>query len=236
MRRGKKYREALGKIRKHQLYTPVEAIELIKEIAFAQFDETIELHLRLGIDPRQPDQQVRGMVSLPFGSGKEVKVVVFAQGEKAQEAREAGAEFVGDEDLVAKIEKGWLDFDVVIATPDMMKIVSKLGKILGPRGLMPNPKMGTVTLDIGKAVRDIKKGKVEYRSDKFGIVHISLGKTSFEKNALLENYYAVMEEINRAKPATAKGKYIKNAFIATTMSPSIKIDTSKSRELLEGAG
>jgi len=233
MKKGKKYREVLSKIDREKLYTPLEAVKLLKEIANAKFDETVETHIRLGVDPRKADQQVRGTVALPHGTGKTVRVAVFAQGEKAREAEAAGADIVGAADLAEKVEKGWFEFDVAIATPDMMGTVGKLGKLLGPRGLMPNPKAGTVTFDVGKAVKDVKAGKIEYRVDKFGIVHSAIGKISFPVEKLVENYQALIEEIMRAKPAAAKGKYIKSISLSSTMSPGIKVDTTKTRDLLE---
>ena len=233
MRRGKKYRKALEKVDREKLYSPEEAVRLVKETATANFDETIELHIRLGIDPKQADQQVRGAINLPHGSGKTVRVIAFAQGEKAKEAKEAGAEEVGGEDLAEKIKGGWLDFDAVVATPDMMKVVSKLGRILGPKGLMPNPKVGTVTNEIGKVVSELKKGRVEYRSDKFGLIHVPIGKASFDEKMLLENYLAVMHEIVRAKPASAKGRYLKTVTLASTMGPGIKIDPNRALEMVE---
>lgn len=234
MRRGKNYRAALEKIDRSKLYEPKEALQLAKETSYAKFDETVEVHMRLGLDVRQAEQQLRGTISLPHGTGKSVRVLVFAKGEKAKEAQEAGADFVGDDDLVEKIEKeNFLDFDVAIATPDMMKSVSKLGRILGPRGLMPNPKVGTVTMDIAKAVQEFKKGKVEYRTDKSGNIHVPIGKVSFDLNKLYENFVALVAEIIKAKPSSAKGKYIKSCTVATTMGPGIKIDPNSLRELKE---
>lgn len=234
MKRGKKYRAVLEKIDRQKLYDPKEALSLVKENAYANFDETVEVHMKLGLDVRQADQQLRGTISLPHGTGKEVRVLVFAKGEKAKEAQEAGADIVGDDDLVEKIEKeGFLDFDVAIATPDMMKTVSRLGRILGPRGLMPNPKVGTVTMDVAKAVKEFKKGKVEYRTDKSGNIHVPIGKVSFDLTKLYENFVALVTEIIKAKPASAKGKYIKSCTVASTMGPGIKIDTNLFRELKE---
>jgi large subunit ribosomal protein L1 len=234
MRRGKKYRAVLEKIERTKLYEPKEALKLVKENAFANFDETVEVHMKLGLDVRQADQQLRGTISLPHGTGKTARVLVFAKGEKAKEAQEAGADIVGDDDLVEKIEKeGFLDFDVAIATPDMMKSVSRLGKILGPRGLMPNPKVGTVTMDVGKAVQEFKRGKVEYRTDKSGNIHVPIGKVSFDLNQLYENFVALVTEIIKNKPAAAKGKYIRSVTVASTMGPGIKIDPNTLKDLKE---
>ena len=230
---GKIHREAMSRIEKDRLHTPLEATRLIKEVSSAKFDETIEVHFRLGIDTRQADQQVRGAVSLPHGTGKDVRVAVFAEGDKAREAEAAGAEVVGSDDLVAKIQAGFLDFDAAVATPDMMAKVGRLGKILGTRGLMPNPKLGTVTQDVAKVVKELKAGKVEYRADKFGIVHVCIGKKSFTEAAIVENYGTVLDEILRVKPSSAKGKYIKSISISSTMGPGIKVDSSKTRNLLE---
>jgi len=230
---GKKYRSAVEKIDRDQLYAPLAAVRLAKEVAPANFDETLEVHFRLGIDTRQADQQVRGSVSLPNGTGKSVRVAVFAEGDKAREAEAAGADVVGSDDLVEKIQGGFLDFDATVATPDQMSKVGKLGRILGTRGLMPNPKLGTVTQDVGRVVRELKAGKVEYRADKFGIAHVGIGRVSFEPAALVENYSAVLDEIIRAKPAAAKGKYLKSVTLASTMGPGIKLDPSKTRNLLE---
>lgn len=235
MRRGKKYREALDKFDREALYLPEEAVKLVKEVAVANFDETVELHVKLGIDPRQADQQLRGTINLPHGTGKEVRVIVFAQGEKASQAREAGADEVGGEELAQRIQDGWLDFEVAVATPDMMKVVSKLGRVLGPRGLMPNPKSGTVTENVSKAVRELKKGRVEYRSDKFGLIHLPVGKASFKGEQLLENYLAAIEEIARAKPASSKGRFIQTVTLSTTMGPGIKIDPLKAQVISEEA-
>jgi large subunit ribosomal protein L1 len=233
MKKGKKYQEALKKIDKSKFYSPEEAVRLVKETAPANFDETVEVHIRLGIDPKQADQQVRGALNLPHGTGKSLRVIAFAQGEKAKEAKEAGAEEVGGEDLAQRIQNGWLDFDAVVATPDMMKIVSKLGRILGPRGLMPNPKVGTVTNDIGKVVSELKKGRVEYRADKYGIIHVPVGKVSFDEKKLFENYIALMQEIVRAKPSTAKGRYLKSVTLTSTMGPGIRIDPNRALEVVE---
>jgi len=232
---GKNYREAAALIDKSALYTPLKAVRLATELQTAKFDETVEVHFRLGVDTRKADQQVRGSVSLPNGTGKTVRVAVFAEGDKAREAEAAGADVVGSDDLVEKIQGGFLDFDATIATPDMMSKVGKLGKILGTRGLMPNPKLGTVTQDVGRVVGELKAGKVEYRADKFGIAHVGIGKKSFDAAKLVENYGVVLDEILRAKPSSAKGKYIKSITITTTMGPGIKVDPNKTRNLLEDA-
>ena len=222
---GKKYIESTKLIDKSALYGPAEALELTVKTAKANFDETIELHVRLGVDPRHADQQVRGAIVLPNGTGKSVKVLVFAKGDKAKEAEAAGADFVGAEELVQKIQsENWFDYDVVVATPDMMGVVGRLGKVLGPKGLMPNPKSGTVTMDVTKAIQEIKSGKVEYRLDKTNIIHLGFGKVSFGKDKLVENYDAIMGAIIKAKPAAAKGQYIKSVAISTTMGPSMYID------------
>jgi large subunit ribosomal protein L1 len=232
---GKKYRAGVEKIEEGKLYTPLSAIALAKEVAPAQFDETVEAHFRLGIDTRQADQQLRGSISLPNGTGKDVRVAVFAEGEKAREAEAAGADVVGSDELVADIQKGFLDFDATVATPDMMSKVGRLGKILGTRGLMPNPKLGTVTNDVAKIVSELKAGRVEYRADKFGICHVPIGKVSFSNEQLVQNYSALLGEINRVKPASAKGKYIKSITLATTMGPGIAVDPTITRNLLEDA-
>ena len=232
-RHGKRYRGSAAQIQKDKLHTPLEATRLAAAVTTAKFDETVEVHFRLGIDTRQADQQVRGSVSLPNGTGKTVRVAVFAEGDKAREAEAAGADVVGSDDLVAQIQGGFLDFDATVATPDQMSKVGKLGKILGTRGLMPNPKLGTVTQDVGRVVKELKAGKVEYRADKFGIAHVGIGKASFTPEAITENYAAVLDEILRAKPAGAKGKYIKSITVATTMGPGIKVDPSKVRNLLD---
>jgi len=232
-RHGKRYRGSAAQIQKDKLHTPLEATRLAAAVTTAKFDETVEVHFRLGIDTRQADQQVRGSVSLPNGTGKTVRVAVFAEGDKAREAEAAGADVVGSDDLVAQIQGGFLDFDATVATPDQMSKVGKLGKILGTRGLMPNPKLGTVTQDVGRVVKELKAGKVEYRADKFGIAHVGIGRVSFTPEALVENYGSVLDEILRAKPAGAKGKYIKSITIATTMGPGIPVDPSKVRDLLD---
>jgi len=228
--KGKRYREAASKVDPDREYLPVEAIKILKEIPDAKFDETIEIAFRLGVDPRKADQMVRGTVSLPNGTGRSVRVAVFAQGEKAQEARDAGADVVGADDLLEEVMKGNIDFDAAVATPDMMASVGKAGRVLGPRGLMPNPKTGTVTMDIAKAVSDIKGGKVEYKTDRTGNVHCIIGKKSFGEQQLLENYLVVVEELLRAKPSAAKGKYIKSLTIASTMGPGITIDANRMKD------
>ncbi|HAA90672.1 MAG: 50S ribosomal protein L1 [Thermoanaerobacterales bacterium 50_218] len=226
-KRGKKYLNALEKIDRTTLYEPREALRLVKEIAPANFNETVEVAVRLGIDPRHADQQVRGAVVLPHGTGKTRKVLVFAKGDKAREAEEAGADYVGAEELIEKIQGGWLDFEVAVATPDMMSMVGRLGRILGPRGLMPNPKTGTVTFDIARAVKEIKSGKIEYRADKTGIVHAPIGKVSFPLEHLLENFTTLMEAIIKARPAATRGQYLKSVTVSSTMGPGIKINPQK---------
>jgi large subunit ribosomal protein L1 len=235
--RGKRYRQAAELVDREQQYAPAEAVRLLKQFPAAKFDETVELALRLGVDPRKAEQMIRGTVNLPHGTGRSVRVAAFAQGDKAREAQEAGADIVGGEDLVNEVLKGTIDFDAAVATPDMMPVVGKAGRVLGPRGLMPNPKAGTVTPDIGKAVRDIKGGKVEYRVDRQGNLHLLIGKRSFEEQRLLENYLTVVDEIIRAKPSTAKGKYLKSVTISSTMGPGIHIDTNRVRDIAaEGVG
>ena len=227
-KKSKKYVEALGKIDRTKLYESKEALALVSEIATAKFDETVEAHIKLGVDSRHADQQVRGAIVLPHGTGKTKKVLVFAKGEKAKEAEAAGADFVGAEDLVQKIQKeNWFDFDVVVATPDMMGVVGRLGRVLGPKGLMPNPKSGTVTFDVTKAVEEIKAGKVEYRVDKTAIVHCPIGKKSFGVEKLQENFHALMDALVKAKPAAAKGQYIKSVSVSSTMGPGAKINPTK---------
>jgi large subunit ribosomal protein L1 len=229
---GKKYREAKNKIDRTKRYTLEEALQLLPQTSYVRFDEGIDIAIRLGVDPKKPEQMVRGTVILPHGTGKKVKVLVFAQGEKEKEAREAGTDFVGGEELVEKILKGWLDFDKAIATPDMMKVVSKLGKVLGPRGLMPNPKVGTVTFDVGKAVQDIKSGKVEFKADKAGNLHVSVGKVSFGQEKLRENIITLLDSVIKAKPASSKGTYVKGLAISTTMGPGIKVDPLSAKNLM----
>lgn len=226
-KRGKKYLESFKKYDRKKLYTIEEAIKLVKELSWANFNETIEVAIRLGIDTRRSEEQVRGAVELPYGTGKKNKVLVFAEGEKAKEAEEAGADFVGGEELAEKIQNGWTDFDAVIATPDMMKVVGKLGRILGPRGLMPNPKLGSVTFDIKNAVLSTKKGKVEYKADRFGIVHAIIGKIKFSDEQLIENFYALIDAILKAKPPSSKGRYLLSVAISSTMGPGIKLDPMK---------
>lgn len=224
MKRGKAYKEASSKVDKHKLYDPLEAIELLKEVSTAKFDETVEMHIRLGVDPRHAEQQVRGTVSLPHGTGKTRRVLVFAKGEKIKEAEDAGADYVGGEELVEKIQGGWFDFEVAVATPDMMSVVGKLGKILGPRGVMPNPKAGTVTFDIERTVTELKAGRIEYRTDRFAIIHVPIGKVSFEAEKLKENLDVLADALVKAKPAAAKGQYMRSATICSTMGPGIKIN------------
>ncbi|MDY6351357.1 MAG: 50S ribosomal protein L1 [Selenomonas sp.] len=220
---GKKYQEACKLIEAGKFYTPAEAMDLVKKTATAKFDETIELHVRLGVDPKYPDQQVRGAIVLPNGTGKSKRVLVFAKGEKVKEAEAAGADFVGSDEIVQKIQGGWLDFDVAVATPDMMGTVGRLGKILGPRGLMPNPKLGTVTMDLQKAISEVKAGKVEYRTDKAGNVHVSIGKASFDAEKLQQNFQALIDTLIRVKPVAAKGQYIRSITVASTMGPGVPV-------------
>jgi large subunit ribosomal protein L1 len=229
MAQGKILKDAHARYDREQLYAPTEAFDLVKSLAKRKFDETVEVAMRLGVDPRKADQMIRGTVSLPNGTGKSVRVAVFAAGDQAREAEAAGADIVGADDLVAKIEQGFLDFDVAIATPDQMPNVGKLGRTLGPRGLMPNPKTGTVTNDVGKTVEEFKAGKVEYRTDRYGNVHVPIGKVSFSKDALATNFRAVLDELQRAKPASAKGKYLKKITVSSTMGPGVKVDTNRLR-------
>ncbi|MBQ3791285.1 MAG: 50S ribosomal protein L1 [Lachnospiraceae bacterium] len=224
MRHGKKYQEAAKQIDRQKQYEPAEALALVKKSATAKFDETVEIHIRTGCDSRHADQQIRGAVVLPHGTGKTIRVLVFAKNEKLDEAQNAGADFVGGEELIPKIQKeGWLDFDVVVATPDMMGVVGRLGKVLGPKGLMPNPKAGTVTMDVAKAIADIKAGKIEYRLDKANIIHCPLGKASFSEEQLTDNYNALMDAIVKARPSTVKGQFLKSISVASTMGPGVKI-------------
>ncbi len=230
---GKTYVESKAKIDRLREYTPHEAVRLMKETKRAKFDESVEVHFRTGLNVRHADEQLRGTIALPHGLGKDVKIAVFAKGDKAREAEEAGADVVGAEDLAARVQDGFTDFDVAIATPDMMPIVGRLGRILGPQGKMPNPKVGTVTMDVAKAVEESKAGKVEYRTDRTAIVHMTVGKTSFPDEHLLANYQAVLEELIRAKPSAAKGKYIRTITLASTMGPGIKVDPTRTKDLLE---
>jgi large subunit ribosomal protein L1 len=228
---GKRYRNARASVDREQLYSPLEAVRLLKEFPAAKFDETVEVHFNLGLNVRHADQQLRGTLMLPHGTGKDVRIAVFAEGEKAKEAQDAGADVVGSGDLATQIEGGFDDFDVAIATPDQMGTVGKLGRILGPRGKMPNPKTGTVTFDVGKAVRDAKAGKLEYRTDRGANVHLTIGRKSFEERTLLENYASVMEEIVRAKPAAAKGRYIRSVTLTSSMGPGVRIDPARTRDI-----
>ena len=230
---GKRYLEARAKVDREKLYSPGEAVRLLKETKGTKYDESVEVHVRTGLNVRHADEQLRGTIALPHGLGKTVTIAVFAKGDKAREAEEAGADFVGAEDLAAKVQDGFMDFDVAIATPDMMPIVGRLGRILGPSGKMPNPKVGTVTMDVAKAVQESKAGKVEYRTDRTAIVHMTVGKTSFSDEQLLENYQAIIEELIRAKPSAAKGKYIRTVTLASTQGPGIKVDPSRTKDLVE---
>lgn len=230
---GKKYTEAQKKVDSSKLYSPKAAMELVKELSSAKFDETIEVSIRLGVDTRKADQNVRGSISLPNGTGKDVRVAVFAEGEKAREAEAAGADIVGSDDLLEEIQKGNINFDAVIATPNLMGKVGRLGRVLGPRGLMPNPKLGTVTMDVEKMVKELKAGRVEYRADRYGICHVPVGKVSFETEKLVENYAALFTEILRVKPSSAKGKYVKSVAFSSTMGPGVKVDGSVVRNFLE---
>ena len=229
---GKSYVEAKSKVDREHEYEPAEAVALLKELKTAKFDESVEVHIRTGLNVRHADEQLRGTIALPHGLGKDVKIAVFAQGDKAREAEEAGADIVGAEDLAKRIEEGFTDFDVAIATPDMMPVVGRLGRVLGPQGKMPNPKVGTVTMDVRKAVEESKSGKVEYRTDRTAIVHLNIGKTSFGERQLLENYAAVIDEMMRAKPSAAKGRYLRSITITSTMGPGIKVDPSRTRDIL----
>ena len=238
-RRGKRYREAIGEVDRTHAYPPAEAVALIKQTAATKFDQTVEVHMRLGVNVRHAEEQLRGTLALPNGLGKSITVAVFAEGDAARAANEAGADFVGAQELADRVAEGWTDFDVAIATPALMgPVVSKLGRVLGPQGKMPNPKVGTVTDDVGKAVEEAKAGKVEYRTDRQGIIHLTLGKASFDERLLLENYAAIIDEIVRAKPAAAKGRYLLSITLATTMGPGVRVDTSRTREseILAGIG
>ena len=232
---GKKYLASLQRVDRTHEYEPAEAVALVKNLKTSSFDESVELHIRTGLNVRHADEQLRGTIALPNGLGKTVKIAVFAKGDKAREAEEAGADIVGAEDLAKQIEEGFTDFDIAIATPDMMPIVGRLGRVLGPSGKMPNPKVGTVTMDVAKAVEESKAGKVEYRTDRTAIVHLNIGKTSFEERALLENYAAVIDEIVKAKPASAKGRYIRSITVTSTMGPGVKVDPSRTKDILEEA-
>jgi large subunit ribosomal protein L1 len=233
MQHGKNYRKAAEQIDRDKLYSPSEAVKLAKQTSPVKFDATVEVAMRLGVDPRKADQMVRGVVNLPHGTGKTARVIVFASGEKAAEAEAAGADAVGTDELVARIQEGWLDFDAAIATPDQMAKIGRIARILGPRGLMPNPKTGTVTMDVSKAVADIKGGKITFRVDKHSNLHLIIGKASFGENQLIENYAAVLDEVLRAKPSAAKGKYLKKVFMTTTMGPGIPVDPNRTRNLTE---
>jgi large subunit ribosomal protein L1 len=235
MAHGRHYIEAREKIDRERVYAPAEAIALLKDVHWTKFDESVEVHVRTGLNVRHADEQLRGTLSMPNGLGRDVTVAVFAKGDKAREAEAAGADVVGAEDLAERVQDGFDDFDVAIATPDLMPIVGRLGRILGPQGKMPNPKVGTVTMDIGKAVEESKAGKVEYRTDRHAIVHLVIGKTGFDERALLENYAAVIDELVRAKPSAAKGRYLRSITIASTMSPGIKVDPSRTRDIVEEA-
>ncbi len=232
---GRRHVEAKAKVDRQREYEPAQAISLVKSLSSAKFDESIEVHVRTGLNVRHADEQLRGTIALPHGLGKDVKVAVFAQGEKAREAEDAGADVVGAQDLAKRIQDGFDDFDVAIATPDLMSVVGQLGRILGPSGKMPNPKVGTVTMDVAKAVQESKSGKVEYRTDRTAIVHLVIGKSSFDEQRLLENYAAVIEELIRAKPSAAKGRYLRTITLASTMGPGVKVDPSRTRDIAEGA-
>jgi large subunit ribosomal protein L1 len=235
MKHGKRYRGLYEQLDREREYPPGEAVATIKSMQSAKFNEAVEAHIRLGVNVRHADQQVRGTMTLPHGLGREMTVVVFAQGDKAREAESAGADAVGGDDLAERISGGWTDFDVAIATPDMMPVVGKLGRVLGPQGKMPNPKVGTVTDDVGKAVEQSKAGRIEYRTDRSGIIHLVIGRADFDERRLLENYAALIDEIVRAKPAAAKGRYIRSVTLSTTMGPGVKVDPTKTRDLLEEA-
>jgi large subunit ribosomal protein L1 len=230
---GRRYSEVLAKVDRDREYQPAEAVALVRSLTGAKFDESIEVHVRTGLNVRHADEQLRGTIALPNGLGKDVKIAVFAQGDKVREAEEAGADFVGGDDLAKRIEEGFDDFDMTIATPDMMSVVGRLGRVLGPSGKMPNPKVGTVTMDVAKAVEESKSGKVEYRTDRTAIVHLVIGKASFEADKLLENYAAVIEELVRARPSAGKGRYLRSITLASTMGPGVKVDPSRTREIVE---
>ncbi len=230
-RHGKKYLDAAKKVDRTRLYSPAEAIALLREVTYTKFDPTVEVHIRTGLDPRHAEQMVRGSVVLPAGTGKQVRVLAFAQGEKAREAEDAGADYVGGEDLAKRIQDGWLEFDVAVATPDMMGMVGRLGRILGPRGLMPNPRTGTVSMDIGRVIREVRAGRVEFRVDKTGVIHGPLGKLSFSTEQLLENLGAFIDAVQRAKPSSLKGQYLRSIALAATMSPGIKLDLAQAQAL-----
>ena len=232
---GKRYRELYSRVDRERDYSPAEAVRLVKDFQSAKFGETVECHVRTGLNVRHADQQLRGTIAFPHGLGKEVRVAVFAKGDKAREAEEAGTDAVGDEDLAQRVQEGFTDFDVAIATPDLMPVVGRLGRILGPQGKMPNPKVGTVTNDITKAVGESKAGKVEYRTDRSAIVHLSIGRTDFEDRHLLENYAALIDEIQRAKPAAAKGRYLRTITLSSTMGPGVRVDPSRTRDIVEDA-
>jgi large subunit ribosomal protein L1 len=233
MKHGKRYRANFEKVDRESTYSPTEAVRIIKDFDTPKFDETVEVHIRTGLNVRHAEQQLRGTIALPHGLGKEMTVAVFAKGDKAREAEEAGADHVGAEDLAGRVEEGFTDFDVAIATPDMMPVVGKLGRILGPQGKMPNPKVGTVTMDVAKAVSESKAGKIEYRTDRHAIVHLPIGKVSFDERVLLENYAALIDEIVRAKPAAAKGRYLHTVTLTTSMGPGVKLDPSRTRDIVE---
>ncbi len=228
---GKRYEDAIKKVEHERLYAPDEAVQLLREVSYVKFDPTVEVHIRTGLDPRHAEQMVRGSVVLPAGTGKRVRVLAFAQGDKAREAEEAGADYVGGEDLAKRIQEGWLEFDVAVATPDMMGIVGRLGRVLGPRGLMPNPRTGTVSMDVGRVIREVRAGRVEFRVDKTGVIHGPIGKLSFNDAQLLENLGAFVDAIVRAKPTTMKGQYLRTITLAGTMSPGIKLDLAQTQAL-----
>lgn len=233
--RGKKYRDAVKELDRSQRHDPKEALEVLKKLAFARFDETVEVHIRTGVDPRHADQMVRGSALLPEGTGRRVRVLVFAQGEKVREAQEAGADYVGGEDLVKKIQEGWLEFDVAIAAPDMMSAVGRLGKVLGPRGLMPNPRSGTVTMEVGRSVQEAKAGRVEFRVDKTAVIHTPIGKVSFTEEQLVHNLAALLDAVQRAKPSGAKGQFIRSITLSTTMGPGLELDLQPTLALATAA-